>query len=489
MNNNRKPNDPRQNPPQRPVQGQYPPQGQRPAQGIARQTPANRRAEPQKIKLTAEQIEINRVNRQRERYRIKKRRRTAVRTFFYRFIVFLLLFALMAGMLAAALFLSLNKKEDTDSSGWSYDIGGDRYSLSYTEAVRDDRVYVSFTDVAEMLDLAVTGSMEDIKYIIKGAETETIRFKSGTREVFVNNVETRLASDCFYRDDELYVPVDFVDAYFKGLNVDIDERGHKITITREITNLVNGKVPKGEEAVYAEPSFLLQSPAPMAGIDEAEAVDATMPDLGFVTSIEIYEEYMNPGNTADYLILVNADNRLDATHVPQDLMAVSATRDDGRAEQLMRTYAAMALEALYKELRAAGFEDVSVTSAYRSYSYQESVFNSYIANEKAKDPTLSQDELRAKVMTYSMPAGASEHQTGLSADMHNLPTADKEFGKTDAFRWLKENCWKFGFILRFPEDKTAITGVDYEPWHYRYVGRYHAQRIMSMNMCLEEYIE
>ena len=195
------------------------------------------------------------------------------------------------------------------------------------------------------------------------------------------------------------------------------------------------------------------------------------------------------GNTADYLLLVNTENRLDGSHVPQDLMAVSATRDDGRAEQLLRTYPAMALEALYKELRAAGYEDVSVTSAYRSYSYQESVFNSYVANERAKNPSLSEDALRAKVMEYSQPAGASEHQTGLCVDMHNLPAADQAFGNTDAFKWLKENCWKFGFILRFPADKQDITGISYEPWHYRYVGRYHAQRIMSMNMCLEEYIE
>ncbi|MBQ2766381.1 MAG: M15 family metallopeptidase, partial [Clostridia bacterium] len=87
-----------------------------------------------------------------------------------------------------------------------------------------------------------------------------------------------------------------------------------------------------------------------------------------------------------------------------------------------------------------------------------------------------------------MPAGSSEHQTGLCVDMHNLPAASKDFANEDAYKWLKENCWKFGFILRYPEDKTEITGISFEPWHYRYVGRYHAQRIYQMNMCLEEYI-
>ncbi|MBE6612541.1 MAG: hypothetical protein E7632_08610 [Ruminococcaceae bacterium] len=472
----------------RPAQAGQRPQQNAPQNPLNRHTPSSRRAEPKRVKLTAEQMEINRTNRQRERYYIKKQRGAALRTFFVRFLVFVVTFILLAILTTALFFLNLTRKDSTDSSRYSYVIGDEKYSLSYTQAVVDGRVYVSFTDVAEMLGLAVTGSPEDIKYVIKSEESETIRFVTDSRTVYVNGVETRLSGESFYSGEDLYVPVDFVSAYFKGLTVTHDERAHKITIEREITNLgENGKVPKGEEAVYGELSFLLQSQAAMGGIDEMDVIEATMPDLGFVTNLGIYEQYMNPGNTTEYLALVNTENRLAANYVPQDLIAVADTRDDGRQTQMMREYAAMALEAMFRELRAAGFEDVSVTSAYRSYSYQESVFTGYVQNEKAARPELTDEEAKARVMEYSQPAGASEHQTGLCADMHSLPSADVAFGDTDAFKWLKANCWKFGFILRFPQNTKEITGISYEPWHYRYVGRYHAQRITEMGITLEEY--
>ena len=65
----------------------------------------------------------------------------------------------------------------------------------------------------------------------------------------------------------------------------------------------------------------------------------------------------------------------------------------------------------------------------------------------------------------------------------------KDFAASEAGKWLQENCYKFGFVLRFPEDKTDITGILYESWHFRYVGRYHATRMKELGMCLEEYVE
>lgn len=73
--------------------------------------------------------------------------------------------------------------------------------------------------------------------------------------------------------------------------------------------------------------------------------------------------------------------------------------------------------------------------------------------------------------------------------MHNLPGADVSFANQEVYKWLRENAWKFGFILRFPEDKTEITGYSFEPWHYRFVGRYHAQKIHKGGLCLEEYLQ
>ena len=104
------------------------------------------------------------------------------------------------------------------------------------------------------------------------------------------------------------------------------------------------------------------------------------------------------------------------------------------------------------------------------------------------NPSLSREQAEAIVMAYSCKEGTSEHQTGLCCDMHDLSGADISFANSDIYPWLRENAWKFGFILRFPEDKVDVTKISYEPWHYRYVGRYHAQKIHESGMCLEEYV-
>ena len=144
---------------------------------------------------------------------------------------------------------------------------------------------------------------------------------------------------------------------------------------------------------------------------------------------------------------------------------------------------------MFIEMRAAGFDDVSVTSAYRSYARQKELFASYTNQEMAKNPALTREQAEAIVVTYSNRPGTSEHQSGLAADLHNLPAADQAFAEKDAYKWLSENAWKFGFIERYPKNKTEITGVSFEPWHYRFVGRYHALRIKQSGMCLEEYID
>ncbi len=207
----------------------------------------------------------------------------------------------------------------------------------------------------------------------------------------------------------------------------------------------------------------------------------------FKADLSGYEPYMTV-DSEEYLILVNAKNTIDETYLPDDLTDVSDTRKDGRNVQKMRLAAEKALEAMFIEARANGFTDLSVTSAYRSFTYQSQLFSQYTQQEMANDPSLTKAEAEAITETYSARPGTSEHQTGLCCDLHNLPSADKRFASTPAAAWLKENCWKFGFILRYPENKTPVTGIDFEPWHFRFVGRKHAKAIMQNGLCLEEYV-
>lgn len=216
----------------------------------------------------------------------------------------------------------------------------------------------------------------------------------------------------------------------------------------------------------------------------------------FTADLSAYEEYMNPTDRDAYLTLVNATHPLASNFIPADLTDLVNTRGDGRAMQKMSLYAAKALEALFIEAKAenqltvnpkSGYP-LSVMSAYRSYAYQSSLFSHYTDNEMARNPALTREQAEAITVTYSNRPGTSEHQLGLCVDMHDLSGADVSFKNSASYPWLRENAWKFGFILRYPEDKVSETAVSFEPWHYRYVGRYHAKKIHDAGLCLEEYI-
>ncbi len=226
-------------------------------------------------------------------------------------------------------------------------------------------------------------------------------------------------------------------------------------------------------------------------------VNDPVPSFTFISDLSEYEMYMNPeGEARDaYLLLVNTKNPLASDYVPDDLVDVKSTRA-GKNTQKLRLYAAKSLEALMIEAKTAGmvksnppsgYYTLSVVSGYRSYSYQSSLFNTYTSREMAVG--ITREEAEKIVETYSCRPGTSEHQSGLCIDILTTLTTDQAFAKEDEAKWLAENCYKFGFILRFPEDKTDITGIIYEPWHFRYVGRYHATKIHEMGMCLEEYTE
>lgn len=135
--------------------------------------------------------------------------------------------------------------------------------------------------------------------------------------------------------------------------------------------------------------------------------------------------------------------------------------------------ASTALKQLQQAASTAG-HNIPLISGFRSYSRQQTLYNNYVARDG-----------QALADTYSARPGHSEHQTGLAFDVGKL---DDNYGSTPAGIWLKENCHKYGFILRYPKEKESITGYQYEPWHIRYVGVEHATKIMNQNITLEEYL-
>ncbi len=103
----------------------------------------------------------------------------------------------------------------------------------------------------------------------------------------------------------------------------------------------------------------------------------------------------------------------------------------------------------------------------------------------------SQEEAKKKAAQWIAIPGTSEHQTGLALDIvsSSYQLLNKEQENTPEQKWLIENSYKYGFILRYPSDKTNITGIEYEPWHYRYVGKETAKEITERGICLEEYLK
>jgi LAS superfamily LD-carboxypeptidase LdcB len=210
------------------------------------------------------------------------------------------------------------------------------------------------------------------------------------------------------------------------------------------------------------------------------------PDFGslpfeFLADLSAYEKYFEPpaDEGAQYAVLINPSNPIEPQdYIPLDLTGLANTRQDGRPVQQLRLYPAMALEAFLIEARANGFSGITVTSAYRSYDYQAQLF--------AEEPARAGSE-EAAAVSVARP-GQSEHQSGLGVDIHNYAAANQDFGGTPDGIWLAENAHHFGFILRYPKDKTEITGIKYEPWHFRYVGRRAATKIYVGNLCLEEHL-
>jgi D-alanyl-D-alanine carboxypeptidase len=146
------------------------------------------------------------------------------------------------------------------------------------------------------------------------------------------------------------------------------------------------------------------------------------------------------------------------------------------------------LNAMISAAQAQGLSPV-ICSAYRTIEYQQTLFDKQIQKQMARGLNRNQAEIEA-ARNVAYP-GTSEHHLGLAVDIVSLQyqQLDEAQARTPEIIWLTEHCSEYGFILRYPKDKTQITGIVYEPWHFRYVGVETAKVIMEQGLCLEEYLE
>ena len=202
--------------------------------------------------------------------------------------------------------------------------------------------------------------------------------------------------------------------------------------------------------------------------------------LGLTLMFDSWGYVMPHQDPTDILILVNKQNRAPAVPVTLVKPAVTPTKPSVAENIYMRPEAAQALEALFAGAAEEGIT-LYATSGYRSYSTQKAIFDRK-AEERGE---------QAANRSVAKP-GYSEHQTGLAMDIEGETTLGtgltEAFGESPEGIWVAENCHEYGFIIRYPQDKTSITGYIYEPWHIRYVGVEAATEIAALGVTFEEYI-
>lgn len=180
------------------------------------------------------------------------------------------------------------------------------------------------------------------------------------------------------------------------------------------------------------------------------------------------------------LMLVNAEHPMEEGYVPELVTIQEGCKVDARIAE--------AAKKMLSDAKAAGMK-IQVCSAYRSVERQKQVFGDSM-KQRVKS---GMDYWEAFCETKKNVAepGTSEHAMGLALDLisDQYEELDERQESTKESKWLAEHCYKYGFILRYPPQKTGITGIIYEPWHYRYVGVEHAEKIMKAGITLEEYLQ
>ena len=185
-----------------------------------------------------------------------------------------------------------------------------------------------------------------------------------------------------------------------------------------------------------------------------------------------------PQNDADgNLFLVNRQWMVSETYEPAEL---DMSDVPGQVRK-MRPEAAEALREMFAACKEETGKTLLSISGYRSYAKQDGLFQHKLRNVKKNVE---------KAMEYVAPPGASEHQTGLAMDIgqKHKETLEVSFAKTEGGIWCRENCWRFGFILRYGEEWEDVTGYKYEPWHFRYVGKEFAKEIHDANIPYETWL-
>ena len=204
---------------------------------------------------------------------------------------------------------------------------------------------------------------------------------------------------------------------------------------------------------------------------------ATVDDMGKITAVSEgscivrVTSAQNPDVFAEVEVTVTAGVQItyiDGILVVNKTYALPADYNPGVNAEAKAAFDRMQADAAAEDL------NIYISSGFRSYDYQAGLYQRYVDKDG-----------RAEADRYSARAGHSEHQTGLAFDLNSI---DESFANTKEGKWVNQNCYKYGFIIRYPSDKEDITGYKWEPWHIRYLGDETAKAVYDSGLCLEEYL-
>lgn len=365
--------------------------------------------------------------------------------------------ALLALVLASILLFVAAMIETGSKKEYIYVFGDTEQELSEKLAFSNGVQYIDMVALATFCDMEII----EEGFAINGTY---IKLENGSSLATVNGFNVSLSEKALISDNHILIPIEDAKDLIFGINIDANSEKTVISAT---------------ESIY---------------------MIAKNIEFDYVTDVSAYLEYINSKD--QYIsILANKQHSIGEDFSPAKLVEIPKKyRRTDRVLKLDLT-AEKALEAMMQDMFALGIDDVCVQSAYRTYAEQQNLFNNYVNSEINKG--LSRDEAIANANKYSARPEYSEHRTGLCVDFF-VPSCmlelenygyegsypnDVGFTETNAYTWLLKNCWKYGFILRYPEEKVDITGYSYESWHYRFVGLEVASIIHQTGLCYEEYLE
>ncbi|MGM9625292.1 MAG: stalk domain-containing protein, partial [Eubacteriales bacterium] len=297
------------------------------------------RRHDERFELTEEERAIReQMRREEKEYRARQRaRRTKV--FFGRLFVFLLMFCTLLAVSVGLFYANLVRYEHNSRRNFTYVVGNSSTTVSYDKMVQHGTLFVNMTPIVEMCEMAVTGDTAELRYITRDAK-EHVQFIVGSTQVFINGVEERLTAAPYLDGEDLYVPYDFFNSYVSGISVLYDSEKNTVTVEKTLV--------EETDDTYETLRFVIRSDEPLIGLNEYNEFGNTSP-IDFVSDLSLYEDYMNPSDRDDYLILVNAEYPLPQSYVPETV-EITDIRRDGRPLQYLCQIAEKAAHAMIMEL-------------------------------------------------------------------------------------------------------------------------------------------